>query len=293
MTTKTQPSAEPRGFWRKRATFPVGSTSRQRKAQYKQQFNFMLITVLVTLVAGGIFIWINWTGAGSTKTVSCADYPQFCVPSVGGASDTFAGNEVAGLRELDEPSKGAEGVVRGYDQRDMLFLGDPNAPIHFAVVTDFACSHCQNFHQGDLERFIDEYVLTGQASVQLNFATGTGGAFSETMIQGALCAGEQGAAWEMTDEFYRLTSATGAQNAGDISQIHTSAEDMGLDGDELTRCIASGKYRNLIVDTYRNFSNDHGVTGTPTVLVSYGTNNQWTMVSRDYESLQQMTEAAQ
>jgi protein-disulfide isomerase len=292
MTTKTQP--EQRGFWRKRATYAVGATTRQRKAQYKQQMNALLIALLVAVIAGGLFIWINWTGAGSTKSVSCNDYPQFCVPFAGGAAgniESIASNEAAGVRELDESSKGAPGVVRGYEE-DMIFLGDPSAPIHFAVVLDFACSHCQDYHESDLPRFIDDYVLTGQATVQFVFTTGTGGSFSETASQAALCAGEQGAAWEMTDEIFRLTTSMGIQNAASISQLRNSAEDMGLDGDELTRCVASGNYRNFIVDNYRNFSNDHGVTGTPSVLASYGDTQEWTLVNRDYGSLQQMTDAA-
>jgi protein-disulfide isomerase len=293
MTTKTQP--EPRGFWRKRATFQVGATARQRKIQYRQQMNALTIVVLATVVAGGLFIWINWTGAGSAKSVSCAEFPQFCVPFIGGATgddESITTNEAEGVRELDEPSKGAEGVVRGF-RDNMIFLGDPSAPIHFAVVFDFACSHCQDYHNGDLPRFIDDYVLTGQATVQYAFTTGTGQTFSETASQAALCAGEQGAAWEMTDELFRLTNSMGIQNAANMSQVRSSANTMGLDGDQLVECTASGKYRSFIASTYRTFANDNGVTGTPTVLVSYGDSTGWTIATdRSYSGLQQMTDAA-
>jgi protein-disulfide isomerase len=294
MTTKTQP--EQRGFWRKRATYPIGTTSKQRKAQYKQQFNALLITVLVAVVAGGLFIWLNWIGAGSTKAVSCTDYPQFCVPFVGGATGettSVTSNEAAGVRELDESSKGAPGVVRGFSPEGMILLGDPSAPIHFTIVADFACPHCQTYHEGETTRLIDEYVLTGQATVQMNFTTGTGGSFSETATQAVLCAGEQGAAWEMMDEMFRLASSTGIQNAASVGQIRESAENMGLDGDAITRCIASGTYRSYVVDKYRNFSNDHGVTGTPSVLASFGNSGQWTLVNRDFANLEEMIRSAQ
>ncbi|MBN1202447.1 MAG: thioredoxin domain-containing protein [Anaerolineae bacterium] len=296
MTTQTKHSEKQSGlnrFWRKRADFRAGKTKRQRQAQFQQQITVLSVVLLATVVAGGLTIYFNWQGAGSAQTVSCDTFPQYCVPLVGGLADESdkALNESPDARKLDSESQGAPGVVRGYTPDGMPFIGDPDAPIHFAMVTDFACSHCQLYHQTDLQRFIDDYVLTGQATLYFAMLTGTGGAYSEIASQGALCAGEQGALWEMSDELFRLGNSMYYQDAFSIAQIRLSADDMGLDADELVDCVRSGRYRDELI-AFRGFSNDNGITGTPTMLVSYGDSNEWAKVQRTYDTLKELTEAA-
>jgi protein-disulfide isomerase len=296
MATKTAKSSEPRSQipWRSRATFPVGKTRGQRKQQYRQQVNVLLGVVIATVVIAGLVINTNWRGSGSTKSLSCASYPQYCVPFAGGAAGNdpaIATSEAASSRTLDESSQGAPGVVRGFTSNDFPFIGDPNAPIHLLVVADYSCSHCNDYHTSDLERVLHDFVLTGKATLESVLTTGTGGQYSDTATQAALCAGEQGAFWEVSDELYRLSRSMGVQTAYSLTQIRQSAQDMGLDGDALVNCVASNRYANFITN-FQTFATDNGVTGTPTVLVSYGTSNQWTPVNRDYASLKQLIDSA-
>ncbi|MBN1680692.1 MAG: thioredoxin domain-containing protein [Anaerolineae bacterium] len=293
MTTQKESLEKRRlSLWRKRASYKVGKTRHQRKEQHRLQMNIFMLVVLAAAVAGIMTVIFNWRGAGSTKTVSCAEFPIYCVPLVGGGSDALADVETAASRELDANSKGADGVARGISADGIPIIGNPDAPIHFAIVSDFACPHCQDYHNGDLKRFIRDYVITGKATVQLSLQTGTGGAFSQTASQGALCAGEQGAFWEMSDEFYRLGESMSYDAAFSISQIRESADDMGLDENELVDCISSGRYLNVVTNN-RYFASDNGVTGTPTVLVSYGDSGVWAKVdNRLYDTLRALTEEA-
>jgi protein-disulfide isomerase len=296
MATKTEKSSEPRRQipWRRRATFPVGKTRGQRKQQYRQQANVLLMVVVATVVVAGLVINTNWQGSGSTKSLSCTSYPQYCVPFAGGASGSdpaIATSEAASSRTPDESSQGAAGVVRGFTSNDFPFIGDPNAPIHVLVVADFSCSHCNDYHTSDLDRILRDFVLTGKATLASVLTTGVGQQYSQDASQAALCAGEQGAFWEMSDELYRLSRSMGVQNAYSLSQIRQSAQDMGLDGDKLVTCVASNRYANFMTN-FQTFANDNGVTATPTVLVSYGSSNQWTAVNRDYNTLKQLIDAA-
>ena len=296
MTTQTKGTSEQKKSipWRKRADFQVGKTRKQRQSQYRQQVNALLIIVLAAVVMGGLVVSLNYRGAGSTKTVSCEEYPEYCVPLAGGAtgSGAIAANETTDSRTLDTESYGASGVVRGFNSDNVAFMGDPNAPIHFVTVSDFACSHCQDFHQGELKQFFNDYVLTGQATFGFVMTTGTGGAYSEIASQAALCAGEQGAYWEMSDELFRLANSMGVQSAFSLAQIKRSADDMGLDSNELVDCVNSSRYLSFL-NSYRTLAQDNGVTGTPTVLFRYSPTGEWNKVqNRSYESLQAMTEAA-
>jgi protein-disulfide isomerase len=278
--------------WRARAKYRVGKTAKQRRTQYEQQTTVLKLVLFLTIVIGSLVILLNWRNAGATKAVSCTAYPQYCVPLAGGSPDQ-KDLEAAGTRSLDEESQGAEGVVRYVDAENVVTIGNPNAPIHFRVVSDFLCGHCNEYHASDLRRFNEDFVLTGQATLGLVMTTGTGRAFSETASQAALCAGEQGAFWEMADELFRLARTEGAQSF-DLSRLRESARDMGLNANDLATCVASDRYR-VFLPAYNTFANDLGVTGTPTLLVSYGDSGEWTRLEhayRGYDSMKSMTEQA-
>ena len=67
---------------------------------------------------------------------------------------------------------------------------------------------------------------------------------------------------------------------------------MGLDANALVSCVNSRRYANWLPQ-YARFAGDNGVTGTPTVLVSYGNSDSWTIVrGRSVELMKSMTEAA-
>lgn len=299
MTTNTKNKDQERGLfpWGARASYPVGKTRRQRQSQYRQQMNVLLITLGVVIVAGLLVSYINYLNAGSTKAINCEAYPEYCVPLAGGAEggSEFAANESAQARTIaPEESTAAPGVVRGFAEENMPFLGNPDAPIQFAVMADYACSHCQDYHDGDLERFIDDYVLTGQATVQIGYMTGTGGAASHTASQATLCAGEQGGLWEFQDEMYRLARSSFVTEAFSIPNLQDTAGEMGLDEDEFRSCLTSGRYITT-VDGYTTWALDHGVTGTPTVLFRTAGSDTWTRLNggqRSYSNMAAMTENA-
>ena len=300
MPSRTQHSTQSRsGFpWRQRAVYEIGKSRRQREVQLRAQTNVLLMTALVSVVAVGLFIFFNWRGAtGESRAVSCADYPEYCVPFVGGLEDgaDLALAEAPDARALDEAPHGAEGVVRGFTADKMPFIGDPDAPIHFRAVFDFSCSHCNPYHTVDLHEFVKDYVLPGQATLSIAILSGVGGEYSLIAAQAALCAGEQGALWEMSDELFRQARLQGAQNAYSLTTVEQSAKEMGLDASALTACILSRRY-SAVLNAQQLFATDNGVRATPTLLVSYGDSGTWTVLDytqRGYSSMAEMTRAAQ
>jgi protein-disulfide isomerase len=279
---------ESRSLWPPRAEFEIGKTRRQRQQQFRQQINALIAVLAVTLVVSAIFVLSNWNNAGAVEKITCSAYPDFCVPRAGGSA-TYGNLEAADTFALDAPSKGAPGVVRYVGAQNEPTIGDPNAPIHFVTVSDYACPHCQNYHSTELPRFIEDYVLTGQATFGISLATWTGKSFSELASQAALCAGEQGAFWEYSEELFDAARAENISSAFSLGSLRDLARDMGLDSGELEKCVSSSRYA-LVLTENRNFAYDHGVTGTPTILVSYG--GDWTIVDRSYSSMKQLTEAA-
>lgn len=295
--TKRAPSPAPRRLipWRRRVTYAPGKTRRERSKQFRQQLNVLGGVLGLTIVVGLIVILINWQNAGAAKAVSCEEFPHYCAPLAGGAGNAdYAGFEAPAARTLDQPSQGAEGVVRGMTADNVPFFGNPAAPIHFRVVTNFACSHCNSYHTTDLGRFFRDYVLTGQATLDLVLVTTTAApAQAEVASLVAFCAGEQGAFWEMADELYRIARSSGV-SAFNLNELRSSAKKMGLDDGALARCASSGRYYSLL-SAHQRFMQENGVSGTPTLLVRYGDAAEWTRLEysqRSYASMVAMTERA-
>ncbi|MBN1563626.1 MAG: thioredoxin domain-containing protein [Anaerolineae bacterium] len=287
-TQDTQQESNAGSLWPTRATFTVGMTRRQRQQQFRQQMNALTGVLVVTLVVSAIVVISNWNNVGAVEAITCAAFPDFCVP-LAGESTVYDKLEAADSRVLDEESTAAPGVVRYVGTLNEPRIGDPAAPIHFVTVSDYACPHCQDFHGGDLDRFIKEYVLTGQATFGFVQTVWTGRGFSELASQAALCAGEQGAFWEYSEELFAAADAESISAAFSLASLRDQARDMGLDADELEDCVSSARYAVLLSQN-ETFALDSGVTGTPTVLVSYG--NGWTIVNRTFDSLVELTEAA-
>ena len=145
-----------------------------------------------------------------------------------------------------------------------------------------------------MHRFIKDYVLKGKAVVETAMTTGTGGTYSLTATQASLCAAEQGAYWEMSDELFRLSRSMGVETAYSLTQIKESADDMGLDSKKLADCVLSQRYTSII-QSYQIFAADQGVTGTPALLVRYGDSQEWQVLDstqRTYENMKILVEGA-
>ncbi len=277
--------------WQRRASYLPGTTRRQRKIQRQRQVYALVAVLLVAGTTGGLFALANYQNAGSTQTVSCADFPQYCVPLAGGGA-AYPDLEAPGARRLDAASEGAAGVVRGVAPELMPRLGDPDAPVQFTVIMAYPCGHCAAYHVGDLHRFIRDDVLTGRASLQFGLSNGTGGQYTQRANQATLCAGEQGAAWEVSDEFFRQSQAMSYRTAFTLPRIRQTVENMGLDGAALERCVLENRYLDVLLEQ-RAFAAAQGMTHTPTVWVRYGTDGPWMRVEdRSYDGLRALVEAA-
>lgn len=234
-----------------------------------------------TATAGGVLrqtVEFEETATVQARTLHCADFPQYCVPLAGG--EALAGNESAETRTLDEASHGAAGVVRGFTDDRAPFIGRADAPVQFVLVTDFACSTCRTYHADVFQQALADFVLTGQAAVRLVF---TGEAASQTAAQAALCAGEQGGLWEMVDALFRVPSMSFAP-----TDIEAAANEIGLDGNAVLRCVESGRYADL-PPQYAAFAAAQDVPGAPTVLALEA--GGWQIVRRDIESLRAWIES--
>ncbi len=285
-STRPQPTSMSAEAWEA----SVLAKQRRRQRQQSQQLQTIAVgAILVIAVIISVLIWLMAHPDKAPKTVSCGSYPQYCVPLAGGAS-VNANLEASSGRSLGESSRGEKDVVRYIDSTTVPTIGNPKAPIHFRVVSSYECAHCNAYHSDEIQQTIHDLVLGGQATLGYVLVNGSNASYTQIASESALCAGEQGAFWEMSDELFKMMRQDGIE-AFMLETIRDKANSMGLDGEQLEDCVVSGRYRTPLKEHAR-FASDEGVYSTPTLLVSYD-GVRWTLPSLNcYETIRQLTEQA-
>ncbi len=228
-----------------------------RRAKQKQQQQLMII------------------GGGALAAVVVAAVAIFLISS-GANVDVCA---------VDDESCYGEyiGVEQGFTEEGFAYIGSPDAPIMIGEVSDFACPHCVDYHP-TLKRLINDFAKTGQARFVYMPVNWTGGNNSNVAAQAAYCAGEQNAFWQFHDELFELSDNEGP-NSFDRDTLLSIAGDMGLDTDAMEQCMNNSRSRRAVSEAI-NIAQRSGVTGTPSILVSYDGGNTWQRLSnRDYSSV--------
>lgn len=146
-----------------------------------------------------------------------------------------------------------------------LIYGAPDAAIDMVEYLSFTCGHCANYSFA-ISRLIALDVDSDR--VQIELALIAGDAYATAASHATMCAAEQGKGYSAYTALFRGYVERGVQEAFSregISDI-LGSEALGLDMDALNACIDDQKYQPQI-DEFRVRFMDHGLTGTPTVLL--------------------------
>lgn len=228
----------------------------------------------------------------------CERYPDFCVPFIGGPM--FDDHPMTLIESPANPrapfAKQTQfGVLRGLTFEGVPWIGNPAAPIKIEVWIDFRCPHCFPFYEDVLKPFIEQDVLMGRGQLQVRFVNVTGSNVGHVAAQTVICAGEQGAFWEMLDATYaHLANADLADYehfTNWIPALGDIAVDLGLDREALQHCVVNEHYDGILT-AWRHVATAHGVTGVPSALVYDPGADEWLPVERTYQGLTLAVSAA-
>ncbi len=240
--------------------------------------NTATITVEPGVVVGPIepgvpIVPVVPVGPVPPTSMLCNDYPQYCVPFVGGPMVDDIPNEAPGVRPVLSGPSNAPPIVRGVTPEGGLFIGNSDAPIHFLEYLDYACPHCANYEDETIAPFIQQAVTSGQATYEIRIMTFVAGELSTNAAYALYCAGEQGAAWEMHTALFAHYNVNQSQayTADGIQQI---GGELGLDVGALSNCMTSGRYADRL-DSFNVSFDDLGLTGTPSMLVRHSSSDEW------------------
>ena len=251
----------------------------------------------ITLLEAGL---LDSTNSRSTGFLGCDDTPDgtFCEFVMGEFNPiTLAvkvgADGVCGL-ELMPPAANPNVTVIDAEQTltedGFLQIGDPAAPIILAVVSDFKCSHCQNFFP-EYWQLVNEYAPSGQAAFQLILTDAIGNEDSALASQFAFCAAEQGHGWDFARMMFVEAATSG--RAFDTSSIVNLATQLPVNSGDLNACVEAARSTEATAAA-NAFMSIYRVSSTPKVLYSLDGGTSFTVLSdRNYDTLVSLIEANQ
>lgn len=148
--------------------------------------------------------------------------------------------------------------------------GSPTAPVRIVEFADFQCPHCQTFAL-DLEPTIhEEYVATGEATLELHYFPFIGEE-SFAAAAAAECAADQNRFWDYHDILFLRQGASnqGAFSTSNLKRFarELQAEFTDFDLGEFDQCVDSGRHEAL-VEELRDQAVAAGVSSTPSFLIN-------------------------
>lgn len=198
---------------------------------------------LAVLIAGAL------AGCAGTSAPGAAPAPR--ADSLAVAAPAKPAEESVALGDL------APAQFRVLASASAYSRGDAKAPVTIVEFGDYDCPYCAE-EQPVLQKILADY----RGRVRLVFLVyPLGHPHSGSFAQAARCAGEQGGFWKMHDYIF------GHYGQLDDSHLGLYASGLGLDGEALASCIASGRYRKSIESDHA-LARRVGVTGTPTFFVN-------------------------
>lgn len=218
---------------RQRARSGRGGGSRRKGRRGRSNMTVLIAIVgVAVLVMGGLIV--------------------FTVVGQGGAdrSELYA--------SLQQETVEERGVI-GYS------IGDPDAAVVVHDFSDFSCPFCYEFSPA-FDRAVEEFAPTGDVRFVLSPVIFVNPPTSIPAAAGIYCAGEQGKAFEMHDEMWRIFE-TRSRNGFTEPNIVGRARVLELNIDEFTACYNS-EQTAADINQISVTASEIGVNATPTVFVN-------------------------
>jgi protein-disulfide isomerase len=207
--------------------------------------HFYSVLVVLAFAVGVLVGYVAW----GRETASVAAVPETTAqqPSNNNPAGVISSPTPRAYVRYDVPTEGFPSI------------GPEDAEIVVVEFSDFQCPFCRKFHQETYQALLDAYpgqirfVYRNLPLTQIH-PDAMGAAVA------SLCANDQDAYWDYHDKLF-----TG-ELLGEAVYVQY-ATDLGLDVEEFTACLSSGKHDQFIQDDM-GFSLGLGVQSTPTFFIN-------------------------
>lgn len=172
---------------------------------------------------------------------------------------------------------------RPVDDTDYI-RGNPNAPILLIEYSDYDCPFCKQYHD-TMNQIMDEFGVKGRVAwVYRQYPLEQLHPNSPRISEAALCVGDIGgntAFWQFSDLIFEQREPDAQTN---VVKLPDYAERAGVDRDEYTACMDSGRMQQAVIDSMKD-GFDAGIRGTPYTYVVAGNQQAVINGARSYDTV--------
>ncbi len=156
--------------------------------------------------------------------------------------------------------------MKGIEEHDGV-LGNPNAPVTITEYVDLQCPICAAASRETMPGFIDAYVRTGKAKLQVRTLSFLG---PDSVRAARVAAGaeQQGRLWSFLETFY---ASQGQENSGYVTDdfLRDVSKAAGVDAGAALK-YAEGEAAQAPLERADTEASALGVDSTPTFTVKRG-----------------------
>jgi protein-disulfide isomerase len=146
-------------------------------------------------------------------------------------------------------------------------LGSADAEVTIVEFGDYQCTWCHRWHQSTKDSIVADYVDTGKVRFLFKDFPINDHAdrASSLAAEASYCAADQGKYWDYHDELYVNWKG---ENNGWVTKdsLKQFASNVGLDGQQFSECLDSGRHRGLVRQNYE-LAVAAGLSATPSFIV--------------------------
>ncbi len=162
--------------------------------------------------------------------------------------------------------------------------GPAAAPVRIIAYSDFGCSHCRDWAQGQEKQLRADFEASGKVRYEYK-SQNIGGTPTRDAANAALCAADQGKFWDYHDALYSRQGT--AANPFTKPLLKRYAAELGLDATKFDPCVDRSTHYDEVRAQEREASGK-GVDSTPTFFI----NDTKVMGAVPYEEFKAQVEAA-
>ena len=186
-------------------------------------------------------------------------------------STNIKNNNVASVNQSFEQN------IKPVTEKDHI-IGNPNAKVKIIEYSDTSCPFCKVFHN-TMKQIMADYGTGGNVAwIYRNYPLDKPGVDGSILhpnagyeAQALECAGDQRRKkkfWKYTNRLYEITPSvtSNAPKGLDRKELPKIAEFAGLDVEEFSNCLATGKFKEKVESDFNDGVNI-GIQGTPSSVI--------------------------
>ncbi len=151
--------------------------------------------------------------------------------------------------------------------KDLIVIGNDNAPVKIKVFSSLTCPHCASFHINVVPKIKEKYIENG--NVQLIFIDFPLDQFAFNASKLLHCTDKKKQIFLLDNLYENQNNWTAGSNADQInSNLKNIVKDLGISSEQFDACINNEEISDKILNGRIEGHKKYSINSTPTIIIN-------------------------